>query len=139
MHAARAGRRVDRDVAVVGGIGWRLRCQPAAPGLVELAIDGTGTRVSVDRADLPKIEPARFSQRLENAVAKLPAVLDDTITELAVLDGETTAAHSRLTSHFPAQDALDRLEADLVTLTAELAADSGNAAAPRRSPPVPGR
>ena len=132
MNRARTQHAVDTDLGDLGGISWRLRCHPASPGLVELDIAATGQRITLERPDLPKIDPARLVQRLENAVAKLPSVLADTRHELAAIDTETVAARQRLGVAFPEHDELARLESELQTLDAELAAEDRETSPSRR-------
>jgi hypothetical protein len=122
MNRARTQHAVDIDLGDLAGICWRLRCHPASPCLVELDITATGERITLDRPDLPKIDPARLVQRLEKAVAKLPSVLADTRHELAAIDTETIAARQRLGVAFRQRDELAHLESELQTLDAELAA-----------------
>jgi hypothetical protein len=133
MTRARTQHAVETDVGDLGGISWRLRCHPASPVLVELDIAGTGLRVTLERPDLAKIDPARLVQRLENAVAKLPSVLDDTRHEIDAVAAETTAARQRLGVTFPDLDELTRLEAERQALDAELSAEDRDAAPTRRA------
>jgi Helicase conserved C-terminal domain len=133
MNRARTQHPVETDLGDLGGISWRLRCHPASPSLVELGIAGTGLRVTLERPDLPKIDPARLVQRLENAVSKLPSVLDDARHEIDALGAETAAARQRLGVTFPDLGELTRLESELQTLDAELAAADRDAAPTRRA------
>jgi hypothetical protein len=58
-------------------------------------------RGTLERPDLPKIDPTRLVQSLENAAVKLPSVLDDTRHEIDAVAAETAAARQRLGVTFP--------------------------------------